>query len=119
LYHSGVFASTPAPATAISIAFHLDNDIHILFAKVFHCPLTDILEVRATRSNHVNDSEDLLVLVFMRMVMVVIVPVVMTVAMIMSMAVAVVVMAMAMAVVLAVTMITAAMARIIMSMVMT
>lgn len=111
--HSRGFVCTPAPATAISIALHLDHYIHILLAKVIHCPLTDIFKVRATGCNHVNHSEDFLVLVFMRMI------VVMSVIMAMAVAMVVIMMAVAVAVAVIVRIITAAMARVVMSMAMT
>jgi hypothetical protein len=113
LRHSGAFVSTPAPATAVSVTLDLDHDIHILFAKVIHCPLANIFQIRPAGGNHVNHSEDFLGLVFMRMI--VVVTMVMTMAMIMAMSVAMIVMVVAMVV----SMSTIAMARMIMSMVMT
>jgi hypothetical protein len=119
LCHSRGLVSTPAPATAISIALHLDHYVHILLAQVIHCPLTDIFKVSATGCNHMNYSKDFLLLGFMRMIMVMAVSMIMD--MPLTMTVVVVAMAMAMTVAVAVAMIvgmsTAVMARVIMSMV--
>lgn len=69
-------APTATPASTIPIALDLDDNVHVLLAKVVHCSLADIFKIGPSGCNDVNYAENLLVLSFMSVVVVMVVGVI-------------------------------------------
>ncbi|THC94553.1 hypothetical protein EYZ11_005952 [Aspergillus tanneri] len=95
--------STSAPASSISLTFNLDHNVHILLMKKVGRSLPDVFEIRAARSNHMNDTENVGIVFFVLvLVLVVVMAVVMSLLVMLTMGMT---MAMAMAVTMTMVMI--------------